>query len=210
MRPCLLNKGASFFAKWNWRPRSRVFATSPEPMSKANSKSKLKKSPKQINPSFSSFFGGGVAFFGCFAATRVQKYHKGFSVRGGRGGRKSTALFFLALVIFWPQTHTHPPRGASIFLCGGWGAQSLSHWGRPLAPCPCPCRLPLARRGPRTGTARGTEKNERRTPTYICRAHPKSTHPPPSSSPPPPDLFFLIAFSGVSQQVEFKNTIEAF
>jgi hypothetical protein len=44
------------------------------------------------------------------------------------------------------------------------------------------------------------KKKEKRTPTYICRAHPKSTHPP----------FFLIAFSGVSQQVEFKNTQNSF
>jgi arginine deiminase len=51
---------------------------------------------------------------------------------------------------------------------------------------------------------KGHWKKKKRTPTYICRTHPKSTHPPPFFFFPP-DLFF-IAFSGVSQQVEFKNT----
>jgi hypothetical protein len=53
------------------------------------------------------------------------------------------------------------------------------------------------------GMAWGTKK-KKRTPTYICRTHPKSTHPPPFFFFPPASLF--IAFSGASQQVEFKNT----
>jgi hypothetical protein len=55
-------------------------------------------------------------------------------------------------------------------------------------------------------TKGGALKKKNRTPTYTCRAHPKSPHPPPS--PPPPDLLFYCIsrrFSASGVQKHQKN-----